>query len=133
VLDYQARYTHRVAVSNERIEAVEAGGVRLRVRDNERGGTTAVRIDGVEFIRRFPGPRGVAQLQAGAALRPAGTGAQGQAVEPGARRTGIAAAQRGSVRAGAGVQPPHRSGRGGTLSALQDRALVHRGHAAQSH
>jgi hypothetical protein len=53
VLDYLARYTHRVAVSNERIEAVEAGGVRLRVRDNERGGTTTVRIDGVEFIRRF--------------------------------------------------------------------------------
>ena len=55
VLDYLARYTHRVAVSNERIEAVETGGVRLRVRDNERGGTTTVRIDGVEFIRRFLG------------------------------------------------------------------------------
>ena len=53
VLDYLARYTHRIAISNERIEAVEAGGVRLRVRDNERGGTTTVRIEGVEFIRRF--------------------------------------------------------------------------------
>jgi hypothetical protein len=65
-LDYLARYTHRVAVSNERIEAVEAGGVRLRVRDNERGGTTTVRIDGVEFIRRFLGhvvPRGFKRVR----------------------------------------------------------------------
>lgn len=46
-LDYLARYTHRMAVSNECIEAGEAGDVRLRVRDNERGGTTTVRIDGV--------------------------------------------------------------------------------------
>jgi len=66
VLDYLARYTHRIAVSNERIEAVEAGGVRLRVRDNERGGTRTVRIDGVEFIRRFMAhvvPRGFKRVR----------------------------------------------------------------------
>ena len=38
VLDYLSRYTHRVAVSNERIVAVDATGVRLRVRADNRGG-----------------------------------------------------------------------------------------------
>ena len=102
VLDYLVRYTHRVAVSNERIAAVEAGDVRLRVRDNERGGTTTVRIDGVEFIRRFlchVVPRGLKRVRHYGLLA---VGAQGQAAGPGARRTGVAAAQRGSVRAAAG-------------------------------
>ena len=53
VLDYLSRYTHRVAVSNERILGVDAAGVRLRVRANEHGGKRTVHIDGPTFIARF--------------------------------------------------------------------------------
>lgn len=53
VLDYLSRYTHRVAVSNERIVGIDAKGVSLRVRaDDHRGKRTTV-IDGQTFIARF--------------------------------------------------------------------------------
>jgi len=54
VLDYLSRYTHRVAVSNERILEVDpAAGVRLRVRADKHGGKRTVLIDGPTFIARF--------------------------------------------------------------------------------
>ena len=53
VLDYLSRYTHRVAVSNERIVAIDAAGVRLRVRADNHGGKRTVVIDGPIFIARF--------------------------------------------------------------------------------
>jgi len=53
VLDYLSRYTHRVAVSNERIVGIDASGVRLRVRADDRGGKRTVLIDGPTFVARF--------------------------------------------------------------------------------
>jgi hypothetical protein len=53
VLDYLSRYTHRVAVSNERIVGIDAQGVRLRVRADDHGGKRTVLIDGPTFIERF--------------------------------------------------------------------------------
>jgi len=53
VLDYLSRYTHRVAVSNERIVGIDAKGVRLRVRADEHGGKRSTVIDGETFIARF--------------------------------------------------------------------------------
>ena len=53
VLDYLSRYTHRVAVSNERIIGIDAKGVRLRVRADEHGGKRTTVIDGQTFIARF--------------------------------------------------------------------------------
>ena len=50
VLDYLSRYTHRVAVSNERIVGLDAKGVRLRVRTDHRGGKRTVLIDGPSFV-----------------------------------------------------------------------------------
>jgi hypothetical protein len=44
VLDYLARYTHRVALSNDRLLGCEVGQVRLRVRDNETGGKRTVSL-----------------------------------------------------------------------------------------
>ena len=38
VLDYLSRYTHRVAVSNERIVGIDSEAVRLRVRADDHGG-----------------------------------------------------------------------------------------------
>lgn len=53
VLDYLSRYTYRVAVSNERILGLDANGVRLRVRADDRGGKRTVFIDGPTFVARF--------------------------------------------------------------------------------
>ena len=53
VLDYLSRYTHRVAVSNERIVGIDAQGVRLRVRADDQGSKRTVHIDGPTFIERF--------------------------------------------------------------------------------
>lgn len=53
VLDYLSRYTHRVAVSNERIAGINEHGVRLRVRADDHGGKRTVVIDGATFIGRF--------------------------------------------------------------------------------
>ena len=53
VLDYLSRYTHRVAVSNERIAGITGGAVRLRVRADDHGGKRSVFIDGAQFIGRF--------------------------------------------------------------------------------
>ncbi|MCB1938199.1 MAG: IS91 family transposase [Rhodocyclaceae bacterium] len=54
VLDYLARYTHRVAVSNERIIGIDGDDVLLRVRSRQAGAERrVVRLSGVEFIARF--------------------------------------------------------------------------------
>jgi hypothetical protein len=54
VLDYLARYTHRVAISNERILGVDADTVRLRVRDWAHGKRRrTIRVPAHTFIERF--------------------------------------------------------------------------------
>ena len=53
VLDCLSRYTHRAAVSNERILSRDAAGVRLRVRADNQGGKRVITIDGPEFMGRF--------------------------------------------------------------------------------
>jgi len=53
VLDYLARYTHRTAIGNERLVAIDGDKVRLRVRADNSGGKRTIAIDGVQFIGRF--------------------------------------------------------------------------------
>jgi hypothetical protein len=53
VLDYLARYTHRTAIGNERLVAIEGDKVRFRVRADDTGGKRTIAIDGVQFIGRF--------------------------------------------------------------------------------
>ena len=54
VLEYLARYTHRVALSNDRLVSVNAEEVRLRFRDRARGNARRVmRLPAQEFLRRF--------------------------------------------------------------------------------
>ncbi len=53
VLEYLARYTHRVAISNNRILSLENGKVTLAYKDRDSGQTKQTTIDAVEFIRRF--------------------------------------------------------------------------------
>jgi hypothetical protein len=53
VLEYLGRYTHRVAISNERIVRIDERGVAFRVRANEGGKKRMRLLPGSEFIRRF--------------------------------------------------------------------------------
>jgi hypothetical protein len=54
VLDYLGRYTHRVALSNDRILAIHHGQVTLSYRDRKDGDRKKIIIlDAHEFIRRF--------------------------------------------------------------------------------
>ena len=54
VLKYLARYTHRVAIANSRITAIDSDSVSFRYHDYARGDRTRVmKLDAVEFLRRF--------------------------------------------------------------------------------
>jgi hypothetical protein len=54
VLDYLGRYTHRVALSNDRILNIENGQVTLSYRDRkDRDRKKTITLDAHEFIRRF--------------------------------------------------------------------------------
>jgi hypothetical protein len=67
VLKYLARYTHRVAIGNRRILAIDDGGVTFRWRDRANGDRArTMKLDGVEFLRRFllhVLPRGFARIR----------------------------------------------------------------------
>ena len=54
VLEYLGRYTHRVAISNERLVRQEDEYVLFRYKDYKRGGRWRIeRVHGCKFIRRF--------------------------------------------------------------------------------
>jgi hypothetical protein len=56
-LDYLSRYTHRTAIGNERLQAVQDGSVRLRVRAKDAAGKPcgkrSIAIEGVQFVGRL--------------------------------------------------------------------------------
>jgi hypothetical protein len=54
VVDYLARYTHRIAITNARILAVDDAQVSFRYKDYRDGDRhKTLRLDGGEFVRRF--------------------------------------------------------------------------------
>jgi hypothetical protein len=54
VLEYLGRYTHRVALSNDRLLSVDAGQVRFRWRDYAHGNRPkTLTLSAEEFLRRF--------------------------------------------------------------------------------
>lgn len=54
VLDYVGRYTHRVAISNNRLLGIEAGQVRFQWKDyRDQGQQKTMTLSAEEFIRRF--------------------------------------------------------------------------------
>jgi len=54
ILTYLARYTHRVAISNHRLVALEDGQVTFRYKDYQRGHRLRTQtLDAVEFLRRL--------------------------------------------------------------------------------
>jgi hypothetical protein len=92
VLEYLGRYTHRVAISNERIVGVANGEVAFRVRADAEGRKRTLRLPGTEFIARFLLhflPSGFKRIRHYGLLSPA------------RKKEGLAAA-----RAALGVPPP---------------------------
>jgi hypothetical protein len=53
VLEYLARYTHRVAIANSRIIKLENGMVTFTFKNRKKERTETITITAVEFIRRF--------------------------------------------------------------------------------
>ena len=53
VLEYLGRYTHRVAISNERIVGLANDQVAFRVRADAEGKKRVLRLPGTQFIARF--------------------------------------------------------------------------------
>ena len=53
VLDYLARYVHRIAITNGRILAMDGSTVTFRYKDRRRGQWRTCTLTGHEFIRRF--------------------------------------------------------------------------------
>jgi predicted Zn-ribbon and HTH transcriptional regulator len=54
VINYLGRYTHRVAISNNRIKSIEGGEVRFSYKDyRDRDKIKEMRLEANEFIRRF--------------------------------------------------------------------------------
>jgi hypothetical protein len=53
VLEYLGRYTHRVAISNQRIISLKDGLVTFTYKNRKTNRIDTISIDAVEFIRRF--------------------------------------------------------------------------------
>lgn len=53
VLEYLARYTHRIAIANSRIKALKDGMVTFSIKNRKKKRTELISISAVEFIRRF--------------------------------------------------------------------------------
>jgi len=54
VLRYLGRYTHRIAISNQRLVALENGKVTFRYRDRQRGNVQRVMpLEAPRFVQRF--------------------------------------------------------------------------------
>ena len=54
MLDYVGRYTHRVAIANHRLVALDHGQVRFRYKDyRDPDGQKTMTLDASAFIRRF--------------------------------------------------------------------------------
>jgi len=53
VLDYLARYTHRTAIGNERLVAIDDDKVLLRVRADDTGAKRTIAMDAQEFVGRL--------------------------------------------------------------------------------
>ena len=53
VLEYLARYTHRVAIANSRIKSFKDGTVTFSAKNRKKNRTESITLSAVEFIRRF--------------------------------------------------------------------------------
>ncbi len=87
VLDYLGRYTHRVALSNNRLVSLTDTEVRFRYKDYAHGNRRKVlALEPAEFIRRLPSARAAATLHAHSPLRHSRQPRQARETRTGAQR-----------------------------------------------
>jgi hypothetical protein len=54
VIEYLGRYTHKIAISNHRIQSIESGKVSFTYKDYAHGGVQKIMtLECIEFLRRF--------------------------------------------------------------------------------
>ena len=53
VIEYLGRYTHRVAINNHRLLAIDKGSIRFHYRDYRDNKQKVMPLEGAEFLRRF--------------------------------------------------------------------------------
>ena len=53
IIEYLGRYTHKVAISNHRILAIDENGVRFKYKDYRDNKQKQMALQGPEFLRRF--------------------------------------------------------------------------------
>ncbi len=54
MVEYLGRYTHKIAISNHRIQSIEAGKVSFAYKDYKHGSVKkTMTLEAMEFIRRF--------------------------------------------------------------------------------
>jgi hypothetical protein len=53
VLDYLSRYTHRTAIGNERLVAIDGDRIVLRVRADDSGGKRTIGMPATDFVARL--------------------------------------------------------------------------------
>ncbi len=54
IVKYLSQYTHRVAISNQRIQQIDKGGVTFQMKDYaDHSKQKPIHLEGVEFLRRF--------------------------------------------------------------------------------
>ena len=139
VLEYLSRYTHRTAISNERIRAVSEREVAFTVRADDHGANChakrLVRLDGTEFVRRFllhVLPTGVKRIRHYGVLASACKGVKLQAARlalqmPAASPQAIESAQAFMARVArmdVGLCPCCRQGRLRTIAVLAGLARL---------
>ncbi len=146
MLEYLSRYTHRTAIGNEQIRAVNDYGVAFSVRADDHGANCnsqrLVRMEGVEFVHRFllhVLPTGIKRIRHYGVLASACKGVKLQAARlalqmPAASPQAIESAQAFMARVARmdiGLCPCCRTGRLRVVASLADLpylpAPVHRG------
>ena len=130
VLDYLVRHTHRTAIGNERLVAIQGDRVRVRVRADNTGGKRTIAMNGEQFIGRFlshvlqgprRGPFVAPGLQAHPPLRAARAQGQNRAAGSGAPTAGDAGGQPAGPRGCASLHAPRGGHRDRPLPALRHR------------
>ncbi len=132
VLDYLGRYTHRVAISNERLVSASASTVRFRYKDYAHGERRkTMSLEALEFLRRFALhvlPRGFMRIRHYGLL--ANRNKRALSCARTRRATGSRAREhRRTARIGPRLLAAHRRPRHHALPALPPRHASPRGRA----
>lgn len=111
VLEYLARYVHRAAITNSRIEAIDEAGVTFRYRDRTTGETKHCTLPPLVFLARFLQhvlPKGFAKVRSYGLLAPRHRKLLELAHEQLGQRAAAPPVRSSSAPSAAACEPAHR-------------------------